>query len=152
MSIKTLHELVNNLNRILQPNVNVINCYKILQNYNGDDWKIYKPNIDILKKNKFIRYNLYSNNNYDLYLLSWYNRMSGFHSHPYNGCLLKVMEGQLYECVKINNIIKLNILNQHDIGYKKFNSQHNIMSRDTTYSIHIYSPIKYYHQYRLPSY
>ena len=144
MSIKTLNQLVNNLNKILVPNVNVINCYKILQAYNGDDWKIYKPDTDILKKYKFIRYNLYNNNNYDLYLLSWYKKMTGFHNHPHNGCLFKIMEGQLYECVKINNTIKLNILNQNDIGYKKFNIQHNIISHDLTYSIHLYSPINYY--------
>jgi hypothetical protein len=142
MSINNLSTLVNILNRTLINNINVRSSTLILDKYIGNDWKIYKPSDKILYEHKFIRTQLYSNNNYELLLLSWYKKMSGFHNHPDNGCLLKVLEGKLYECVKINNEIKCNILDKNDIGYNK--GSHNIISRDKTYSLHIYSPPKYY--------
>ncbi len=120
--------------------MNVKYVYNILQNYNGEDWRIFKPTDIILEQHRFIRYNIYSNNLYELYLLSWYKKMSGFHSHPANGCLLKVMEGELYECVNINGTYKLNILKQFDMGYKDQHHKHNVIAKSQAYSIHLYSP------------
>ena len=135
--IPNLKTLVSKLNNILVNDVHVENAFHLLNEYNGDDWKQYKEsNIDTYKK-KII----YQNEYYELMLISWSkNANTGFHNHPKNGCLLKVMEGCLNETFNNNSH---NLL-PNDIGQKNGGDEHCITTKEESYSIHIYSPPLFY--------
>ena len=102
--------------------------------------------------NQFINYSnkrrlkLYSSNQYDIYLLRWHPYYEcKIHDHPPNGCLFKLLQGELIEkryddslkLINTNNL-KLNTSNYIDnsLYYHKI-----INNRDfLAYSLHIYSP------------
>ena len=121
-----------------------IDKYKnLLENYNGSDWKNYIK----LDKKKYQRVKCYQgiNNNFAIYIISWNNfQSSSIHSHPKNGCLLKVLEGVLIEKrYKHDRLIKNNKLEKNNVSYIHDNiATHKILNNNNfpVYSIHIYSP------------
>ena len=140
-SILTLNHMIINLNRILIKNMPVMSAYMIMHNYVGNDWELYKPDLELLKKNKFDKKLLYKHNTYDLFLISWHNTKSDWHSHTQNGCILKVLEGSLDEySFNNNNNISKKTLTKWNIGYKHGYEFHRIISKNTSYSLHVYSP------------
>lgn len=151
-SIYTLNHLIVNLNKVLLKNMPIICAYNIMHNYNGTDWNIYKPDLELLKKNKFDKKLLYQHNTYDLFLISWFNIKSDWHSHSQYGCILKVLEGSLdeysfnykYNNNSSNSIIGKNTFNKGNIGHKEGHEFHCIVSKNTSYSLHLYSPPSLY--------
>ena len=90
---------------------------------------------------------LYSDKQFDIYCIHWRKgHKSKIHSHPKNGCLMKIISGKLKECRYNNDIDKISEreLNKNECGYMEGNDiLHDIEAIDDTISIHIYSPPKF---------
>ena len=116
---------------------NVHNITKIFKTYNIDFKKYYINNP--IKYEKKV---LYKNEDYELVLINWEKgSFTNLHNHPDNGCVLKVLDGKLYE---INDKKTPLILNKSDINYKLKNDYHRIIALEKSYSLHYYSPPNYY--------
>lgn len=109
---------------------------KYLKNtiFEQDDTKCYQRKI------------LYQNDKYEIILIKWNkNSECEIHDHSKNGCLLKVLDGNIKEFLfdhKLNllneNIYKTNEINYIDnkIGYHKIKN----LQEGESYSLHLYSP------------
>jgi hypothetical protein len=143
----SLKNLIYNLDKSLTKNTNLKIITNIFNNYNDYDydWIQYANNQPIGYEKKII----YKNDIYELILISWnINSSSRFHYHPENGCLMKVLSGELLEYkiidsgvdfnIQKNKFLKgdLNILNGEDL--------HKIHSLDVSHSLHLYSPPNFY--------
>lgn len=134
-----MDKLIKNIINIF-PTKNVKNIYPIIFNYNSNDWIKYKKNTDYYTK-KII----YQNQDFEAIIISWEkNVITPIHSHPENGCILKVLDGQLSEDYYNNNKIINTILNKNDIGYRNGGEFHTIKALEKSYSLHIYSPPNFY--------
>lgn len=129
-------------------NLNTTEFKNILSNYNSDDWKQYTQN----NIEKYVKYKYSSpiiHNYYSIEILSWPpNTQSKIHSHAYNGCLMKILDGQLQEEQYDNNfnIVGKNTIIKNDITYIDDNiAFHKIInnSNNYSYSLHVYSPNYY---------
>ena len=93
--IITLNNLISRINNSYKKNNCVSSLYNIIYNYKGDDWKefnLYSEN-PIYKKSL-----VYTNDLYDLYVISWMPySYSKIHDHSSNGCLFKILNGELNE-------------------------------------------------------
>jgi cysteine dioxygenase len=121
---------------------------EVLLNYIGDDWKNYQ-NFD---KSKYVRNKVYSDNDIEIIIICWHShQMSGVHNHPENGCIVRVLSGELKEeQYELDNgklkIIKTNCLKMDDTSYQEgINGIHNIVneSDERAITLHIYSPPNY---------
>lgn len=119
----------------------------LISNYKGTDWINYA----IFNKNKYNKNSIYSNNLIELVIISWNNNQSsGIHDHPKNGCLMKIIHGELNEYIyqknnKELNLIDINYCMEDSIGYQEgSNGIHNIINCDCkTVTLHVYSPPNY---------
>lgn len=148
MSIKSLDELFNNLT----PDIN--NIIKLLLNYNNDDWKEYinKFNQDDFNDNSYHKLLINKNQDFEMFLIMW-NPLSNtlIHDHPSKGCIVKVLDGKLYEELYHNNenndikFLKGNIIEEKHISNRVGNIiLHKIINYyNRSYSLHIYLPPNY---------
>lgn len=119
----------------------------IIKQYNSVDYKDY---IDFEIKSEIKKYNrikIYEDNNFEILLICWNkNSITPLHCHPKNGCILKVLDGILYETKIIENeIYENNKLKQNDISYMHDDyGQHVIFTKNRAVSLHIYSPPNFY--------
>ena len=115
----------------------------ILERYDGKGIDKFKEFDD----NKYKKNLIYRNENYEIFLICWKkNQFSGIHNHSDNGCLYKVLEGQLseflYDSCTLNLKESSNLNNEtlgyidDGIGYHKVGNE----SKEKAMSIHIYSP------------
>jgi len=144
-----LEELFDNISN--SKFTNLLQLKNILEKYNCDDYKLYIKKPD----QGYYRFKIHMDleKNYEVLILTWPpNIKSKIHDHPHNGCLLKVLQGNLIEniynkdleLIKTNNFDENNISYIHDsIGY------HEICNNTDEYcvSLHIYSPIFYKPKY-----
>jgi len=153
--INTLSKLINTLDNNFIVNADLFYMKNIFENYNGIDWKKYKNNDDKIINNNDNNTNTYNknvifrNNNYELLLINWERfSESPIHDHSENGCLYKILDGELTEEIYNKNIKLLNINKlkknessyiTNNIGYHKIINNNNI----NTYSLHLYSPPLY---------
>ena len=89
---------------------------------------------------------LYQNDNYEIILIKWKKKSEcQIHDHSENGCLLKVLDGEIKEYLYDQelNLINENKYQKDDInyidnkiGFHKIKNLH----LENTYSIHLYSP------------
>jgi len=145
--MKLLRTLFSRVNNQLKNEQKLKDLKNILEEYEGIDWKYYVSFND----DKYTRNTVFSNDDMELIIISWNNnQISGIHDHPENGCLMKILQGELdehnYE-IKAN---KLNLLNvrkckEDSIGYQEGSTGlHDIVNKDNkTVSLHIYSPPNY---------
>lgn len=120
---------------------------EVIKSYDGDDWKDYVLFCD----DKYHRNTVYSNDNIELIIISWNNnQISGVHDHPENGCLIRILQGELVEEIyeKKNDGLefkKSRNYKKDSIGYQEGETGlHNIQIKDNkTVSLHIYSPPNY---------
>lgn len=143
--INTLDELINKLK------INFSNRYEIIKNYKGCDWKDYLHKINKNDNDKKQYYKIYINQNdiFELCLIFWFNdAVSPIHDHPDEGCLMKIIDGELIENT-FKNIsknksvfIETNILNKDSISNRVGNKiLHQIINKsDLTVSLHVYFP------------
>jgi quercetin dioxygenase-like cupin family protein len=131
-----MKNFINSLN-IFSKIKNIHNIRKIFYTHDIDFQKYYINNpINYEKKV------LYKNKDYELVLINWEKgSFTNLHNHPANGCVLKVLDGKLYE---INDKKSPLILNKSDTNYKLRNDYHMIIALEKSYSLHYYSPPNYY--------
>ena len=105
---------------------------------------------------KFVKFNkktynkttLFSNDNYELVIISWLpHQHTKLHLHPKNGCLMKILYGELNEIRHNQSKILENKYKSNDISYMhdKFGKHiiSNINSKPAI-SLHLYSPANFY--------
>ncbi len=117
----------------------------IIEKYNGIDYIKY-INFDNNKYNR-IKLDNYSNDKFELILICWSkDQTTKIHSHSENGCLMKILEGEIEEIIYDNkiNFINKNIYKKdnvtfihNDLGY------HKIKANKNSISLHLYSPPNY---------
>jgi len=128
----------------------LINLKYLLNNYNSNDWLRYAK----FSNENYVRNLIFRNNNYEIFLICWdKNQFSPIHNHSDNGCIYKVLEGELSEYIyDTNNIkcIELGNLNSgsvsyidNNIGYHKVGND----NKDLAVSLHIYSPPNFYSKF-----
>jgi cysteine dioxygenase len=144
--MKTLDELFDYISKKLDNN-KLCDFKLCVKEYSGDDWKKYVSfSEDKYKKNLVKR-----NDKLEIFIICWNNnQISGIHDHPSNGCILKVLQGELEEHYynNVNNnveLINVNLCKENSIGYQEGkNGLHRIKNNDNkTISLHIYSPPNY---------
>jgi cysteine dioxygenase len=94
---------------------------------------------------------IFNNKNYEILCLIWNsNSESPIHNHAKNGCIMKILEGQLEEHLyDINNIKLINIKKIDSNTKSQYIDDkigiHKIINTNInkTYSLHIYSPPKH---------
>ena len=138
-------EDINNL--ILDSN-SVLSSKDLFSNYDFSKYQVFFKNKkeDNTEVN-YYKHLIFKNDVYEIVIIKWdKGSNTKIHSHPENGCLLKLIKGKLKEEKYINNILnESHILDKNDIGYMHDNiGQHKIISLEESYSIHLYSPPNYY--------
>ena len=132
--------------KILKNN-SVLKCYNLIKNYNDNDWIKFKSEFHENSSPNYCKHVIFRNEDFELILIKWdKGSSSSNHLHPNNGCILKVLEGSLVEerffektKYKITKLSKNNMGFMHNIL-----GSHKIISEETTYSIHLYSPPNFY--------
>lgn len=95
---------------------------------------------------------LYRNNDFEIVFITWgINAESCIHSHPENGCILTILDGDLIEERYNNNgeLFEYNFLKMGNIGYMENKiGKHRIINKNdfNVYSLHIYSPSNFYNK------
>jgi len=72
--------------------------------------------------NKYNRNTVYENENIEMVIISWNNNQkSGLHDHPKNGCLMKILDGELNEYIYNEklNLLKINNCKKGCISYQE---------------------------------
>lgn len=133
-----MNSLINNINNIA-PFKNIKYIYPFIKKYKYNDWENYKLKTNYYKKNT-----IYQNKYFEIVVISWAkNTITPIHSHPENGCILKVLEGKLIENFYDNEII-ITQLNKDNISCRNGGEIHTITALEDSYSLHIYSPPGFY--------
>jgi len=142
--MKLLRVLFSNINNQIKNNHKLKNLEKIVQEYNGSDWKDHV----LFSEETYGRDIVYRNETIEMIIISWNNnQISGVHDHPKNGCLMKILQGELEEHTHNKYLDTIDIKNRKkgSIGYiEGTDGLHNIVNKDNkTVSLHIYSPPNY---------
>lgn len=139
--IESLNDLVNILEKNYN-NSNIENLIQYIEKYNGIDWIQYIDFYSIFNRSK-----VYTSLNFDIFVISWSKGYTTpLHSHPENGCILKVLQGELLETIKQNdNIEIINKYETNNVSYMHNNKgSHQIEALTSTFSLHVYSPSGFY--------
>ena len=142
--INNLYELFLNIDKELKKIIKLEKLKYLLQEYIGNDWEDY---IEYNNK-KYIKKIAFKNKLFEIVIISWNNdQSSSKHDHPSNGCLLKILKGNLLE-ERYENIYKIKkktILNKNSISYIEGSKIiHKIINNTyKSVSLHIYSPSNY---------
>ena len=147
-----LDELIKDINKNFKCNQSIKYLANILNSYYGTDWINYiiPSGKKGKKNNEYYKKCVYQNDNFDLYVISWMeNSKSKIHDHAKNGCLFKVLKGELLEEKFESQKIKLKekkILKNDQVNFiSNLEGYHRIINniKDISVSIHIYSPPNY---------
>ncbi len=95
---------------------------------------------------KYYSNTLYKTEKFEIRLLCWKPlQETPRHPHPENGCLMKILEGKLFEEKLIENDTIKTVHKKGEIGYIKAPELHILKNSDTnSVSLHIYSPSGFY--------
>jgi cysteine dioxygenase len=115
---------------------------KIVENYTYDDWKYYiNFNEENYKKNLVFR-----NKYIEAFVVCWLpGQKTKIHNHSENGCIFKILEGNMEEIKYDSKNLKIltkNKVIKNDIRYIDNSiGLHKMINNDEkTVSLHIYSP------------
>ena len=115
-----------------------------LESYKYDNEEMYK--YYNFEKGKYTRNLIYKNDKFDIFLIVWDKGSNApIHDHAMNGCIYKILEGEIIETLYDNNVsfIGSNTLNKNDIGYIDNSIGYHSIINKTQFpaiSMHIYSP------------
>lgn len=136
----SLFNLVKNIKQVSKcPTFNANYCYHLFKTYKNNDWGLY----NYYKNDDFYRITIHKNEKFQLMLINWKkDYYTDFHNHPENGCLLKVLKGNLleYKPHKKYDVMMINQLKQNTISYSSGIDIHKIIAVDDSVSLHLYSP------------
>lgn len=150
MIIGTIQELGEIITNEMKNNIPLYDLKHIMQSYSGLDW-VTHINFD---SNMYSKSTVFINDIIEIAVISWDTKQSSLiHDHPDNGCLLKVMFGEItenkYYFDKTEEIQKLVYINSeiHLINSISYISGkdivHNISTENRAITLHIYSPSNY---------
>ena len=150
----TLHELFLCINKELQSGHTLLSCKNLIDTYNNDDWKNYVK-FDVQKYTRVIIPDM-SNELFEFILICWDKyQQSPIHNHPENGCIVKILQGELtedvyiqdmntntytYKTSRINTLNKISYMQGNNTIHKISNTSSNDLDNCQTVSLHIYSP------------
>ena len=130
-------------------NLETNSTLKILSNYTGNDWKKYIK----LDDNKYSKIKVCEENSFDMFVITWNKyQQSPIHDHSSNGCIYKIMKGNLEETIFNKKLEWTHRKNMQEncstyisdkIGYHSIKNINN----DISVSLHIYSPPGYITNY-----
>ena len=147
--MNSIFQLVKTIKPLINSGTKLSELRYILNNYNADDIYDYyiKSNPGIYNK---IKLNYTDENDlFEIILISWgVGATSSIHNHPPNGCLMKILSGDLQENNYniINNslqLTKINNYSKNDINYIDDKLGYHSIANNTNkivHSLHIYSP------------
>jgi cysteine dioxygenase len=132
------------MNRLIQNIIktnNLSKSRKILENYTYNDWKYYiNFNEENYKKNLVFR-----NKDIEAFVVCWLpGQRTKIHNHSEQGCILKILEGNMEEITYHSKNLKIltkNKMIQNDIRYIDDSiGLHKMINNDEkSVSLHIYS-------------
>lgn len=137
-----MNNLISNL-KYIKPNSNLLKYKNYLYNYVANDYKKYvKYNNEVYNKEL-----VYRNDVFEMFVITWLNgQKSKIHNHSNNGCLFKVLEGNIIEHrYDINNLELISSVKyrKDQVSYIDDNLYYhkidNIFNKPSV-SLHIYSP------------
>lgn len=139
----TLEDLIQTFSEKYKsnPHQNLKNLIGILSSYNNNDYEKY---IHFSEKS-YSRVTIFKNENFEILLLCWkQNQLSNFHQHAKNGCLLKVLDGNISEDrVSVDKTSSVSHFKKgqttymsNDLGVHKIYND----SDNNTITLHVYSP------------
>jgi hypothetical protein len=144
-----MNRLYNTIKYSFQDNIKMCNIKSKFNTYINSDVINHLNGINYynFENYKKIKLNEYSNDKFELFLISW-NKMSEtkIHNHPYNGCILHLLSGKLQEHLYDNKLNIKTIKNveanttsylDNTIGF------HKILCIEKALSLHLYSPVNY---------
>jgi predicted metal-dependent enzyme (double-stranded beta helix superfamily) len=141
-----LDDLQTTLGSKIYYNIRLQYLKYIVEGYIGNDWKKYVVEPELGPGHKYKKIRVYICPQFDIYILTWgVGQNAKPHDHAENGCIMKVLQGQLKESVynKNLNLVNENILNTGDVGYIHdtigYHSIENI-GKDIAVTLHVYSP------------
>lgn len=137
--------LIDPLKKKLRNDGSLINCIYILKNYSGSDWEDYVK-VDVKRYNREL---VYRDDDLEILVLTWDSQQtSGIHDHPSNGCVVKILSGELNEEVYTTRGKQCcRKLKKDSVNYQEgIDGIHNIINvtDNISVSLHIYSPPNYY--------
>lgn len=150
--INNIEELGAIITNKLNEGASLCNLRYLLENYNGTDWTSYMKFSD----SKYVRNIVLRNETIDIVIVCWeIHQGCGIHDHPDNGCLMRIMSGQLTEKVYAKNELGFELLNSNNlcdnqISYIQGKTGFHCISNNgnkQTVSFHIYSPPNYVPNY-----
>ena len=142
MSIRYLSNKVKN---ILKYDISIANLGILMNNINYEDVKDYVR----YNENTYQRIQLLNNGKRLIYLLCWYpNQTSLIHDHPEDGCIFKVLKGQLDETIYEVDKTETNPLSVNSYAYRNGNKVLHKVVNGNEYSVtlHVY-PVGYTPKY-----
>ena len=144
--IESINKLGNQLQKLIRETpsekINLVNYLFLVKQYNGRDWKQFVT----INKKTYQRTKVYECEFFDIFIITWdHNQESKIHNHASQGCINKVLKGELIETIYDTNTLEkithkknsINHINYIDdtIGYHKIQNKNNL-----SVSLHIYSP------------
>ena len=146
-----LGNLIRNLNLADISKYNKLFRYQVfLTNYIDLDWK---KHLDLGKLDEFQRNLVCREDQFEMFIINWPSYWkSKIHDHANNGCLLKVLDGNLEETIYTPQleVIQTNYLRKNRVGYLDntigLHSVKNIDNSNSV-SIHVYSPPRHKTEY-----
>ena len=140
-NLKTIISLIKK-----QPILNLKSLKPLLNCYQSKDWANYEfYDINTYKKNL-----VYRDKDFEIFVVCWSeNQGTQIHDHAANGCILKVLQGELTEYkynIKSLKLKEFNNLSTNSISYIDNDcSYHKIINNNdmNAVSLHIYSPPNY---------
>lgn len=139
---RTLDELITALETVLEaadPTEKITHLQPLVGQYNGVDWRRFAN-----PATEFSRTMVYRSKMFEVLLISWKkDYTTPFHSHPANGCILRVLEGGLIENRKSpdGTHTEMYVHGPNSISFMHDDEgTHQIIANTRTFSLHIYAP------------
>lgn len=146
MSTLNIHTLANAITLALRNGSHLFELKRLLEQYDDLDWH----NFVEINQNKYTKKLVFGNDLFDIHIISWNtNQKSNIHDHPDNGCLFKLLDGQLTEYLYDTQLklLQTKCLGKGDISYiqgkQGLHSITNSTLDNIAVSLHIYSPPNY---------
>ena len=139
-----LTNLISNLRKVDISNYHKLFRYQVfLKQYKSNDWLNY---LDKSKVNNFQKNLIQRDENFELFLINWpIEYQSNIHNHAENGCLMKVVQGELQENIysKQLDLLETKFKTKGNVSYIDDSiGYHSIYNNNdfTSSSLHVYSP------------
>ncbi len=145
--MKTLNILFDRLTAELKSGKELKDLAPLLKSYSGADWKKYK----LFSPRHYTRNVVQVNDILEMIVICWeINQGCPIHDHPQNGCLVRILQGEVrestYELTTPPALITSKMLTTNGLSYQEGRLiGHEIYNNSghRTTSLHLYSPPDY---------